>query len=92
MSKTETSSTTDNQFGRTDRKGRIIDPITGKPLRNKDGRTGAGQPFHGKPGKPNRKAEKRLAARQANYDEMVKRNNSNRGNKHDIHKPGSLTK
>lgn len=83
-------SKSDSQFGQTDRKGRIIDPITGKPLRNKEGRTPGA--FHGKPGKPNRKAEKRLARRKDNYKEMVTRNNQNRGNKHDIHEPGSLTK
>lgn len=72
----------DNPFGRTDNRGRIIDPATGKPLRQ---RTGDTRPFRGKEGKPNRKAARRLASRTVAYEAAVKR-----GTEHDWHKPGSL--
>lgn len=75
-----------NPSGKTDNRGRIVDPHTGAPLRDKDRRTYGTAPFMGRgEGKPDRKKERRLARRIEGFEGTVKRNLF----KHEVHRPGS---
>lgn len=67
---------------KTDKEHRIIDPITGRVLRDRRSRTSRG-PFRGKPGKPHPRTAK-LEARIAGYEDVR--------NKQGFRKPGSLSK
>lgn len=67
---------------KTDKQGRIIDPQTGRVLRDRMHRTSR-QPFHGKGGKPHPRTA-RLEARIAGYEDVK--------NKQGFKKPGSLSK
>lgn len=78
---------TEEQGAKTDKQGRIVDTITGRPLRDKQSRTYGKTPFMGKAGKPNPR-QKKLDERIATYEEGQKRN----GNKTGRRRPGSLSK
>lgn len=67
---------------KTDKQGRIIDPLTGRVLRDRQRRTSRG-PFRGKSGKPHPRLAK-LEARISGYEDVR--------NKQGFTKPGSLTK
>jgi hypothetical protein len=77
---------------KTDNYGRIIDKHTGRPLRDRRGRSPKGEPFHGRPGKKNRKSEVRvggpvkrnvygLAARIKDFDDNGVSGGSRKGDK-----------
>lgn len=67
---------------KTDTQGRIIDPLTGRVLRDRRSRTSHG-PFHGKGGKPHPNLA-RLEARIRGYEDLR--------NKDGFKRPGSLSK
>lgn len=72
--------------GKTDSRGRIVDPHTGAPLRDRDRRTYGTAPFMGRgEGKPDRKKSKRIDARISGWEDTIKRGQ----HRHDAHKPGS---
>lgn len=54
----------------TDKRGRIVDPNSGRPLRDRDNRPYGTAPFKGQPGALNRKTVARLGARVAAYEEQ----------------------
>lgn len=74
-----------------DQFGRVINPLTGKPLRDHRNRSHSGKPFHGKEGKPNRKAQKKLDARIKTWQEEQKQAKG-LSNYFDRHQPGSLSR
>ena len=87
-------STEDKKYeaGKTDKRGRILNPQTGKPLRDKDNRNYVG-PFMGKDGSPNRKATAKLAARVKDYEENTDGGHTKGTGSHSPHlhhRPGSL--
>lgn len=68
----------------TDKQGRVIDKVTGRPLRDRSSRSYGAAAFKGKPaGKPH-PGLKRLEARQRDYDAQKQHSGRKR--------PGSLKK
>jgi hypothetical protein len=68
----------------TDKGGRILDPNTGRPLRDRGNRPYGKAPYKGKPGKLNVKAAVQLTRRQKAFDESKLPAG--------YHRPGSLKK
>lgn len=66
---------------KTDKQGRIISRITGRPLRDARSRRSGNQPFHGKPGSPHPNADY-LQKRREGFDALR--------NKAGHKRPGSL--
>lgn len=54
----------------TDKAGRVLDPNSGRPLRDRDNRPYGSAPFKGKPGKLNRKVVARLGRRVREFEDQ----------------------
>lgn len=89
---TKTGKGKKGEFGEHyDQFGRVLDPLTGKVLRDHRNRSHSGLPFHGKEGKPNRKAQKKLDGRIKTWQDE-QRLAKGLSNSHDRHLPGSLSR
>jgi hypothetical protein len=76
----------EEQGAKTDKQGRVVDTVTGRPLRDRQSRTYGSAPFKGQAGKPHPR-QKKLDVRIAAFEEAQAKSNKT-GRK----RPGSQSK